>query len=274
MSAEIMPLGARLRQRREELGLSQAQAANQLDVARTAYRLWELDAARPAPDRWRLIAKWLGISMAAMLHAGELLEEQEVSDALEAARGAGLTSERWDELSGASEGDFFSQERVMIADQLRAGAISEVQATNLRRALGHVQRSAGGDTAEGWHPGRFVKRFPATRETPSLARAALATTALGIPSRVLADAMLVTSELVTNSVDHSGFDWLEVEIITGMERLRVEVSDPSTQTLRPRKDGGGGWGLAVIAELATRWGVERHSSGKTIWVEFDLVADE
>ncbi|HWC67533.1 MAG TPA: helix-turn-helix transcriptional regulator, partial [Acidimicrobiales bacterium] len=73
MSAEVIPLGARLRQRREELGLSQSQAARELEVARTAYRLWEMEAARPAPDRWRVVAKWLGISMTALLHAGELL---------------------------------------------------------------------------------------------------------------------------------------------------------------------------------------------------------
>ena len=57
MSAEIIPLGTRLRQRREQLGLTQTQAARELDVARTAYRLWEMEAARPSPDRWRVIAK-------------------------------------------------------------------------------------------------------------------------------------------------------------------------------------------------------------------------
>lgn len=53
---EIISLGRRLKQRRAELGLSQAQAARELDVARTAYRLWEMEAAKPAPDRWRLLA--------------------------------------------------------------------------------------------------------------------------------------------------------------------------------------------------------------------------
>ena len=56
-------LAARLRAHREERGISQSQAARELDVARTAYRLWEMEAARPAPDRWRLLARWLGVSM-------------------------------------------------------------------------------------------------------------------------------------------------------------------------------------------------------------------
>ena len=76
MAGEVIPLGTRLRTRREELGLTQAQAARELDVARTAYRLWELEAARPSPDRWRTIAKWLGMSVTAMLLAGELIDQQ------------------------------------------------------------------------------------------------------------------------------------------------------------------------------------------------------
>jgi transcriptional regulator with XRE-family HTH domain len=76
MAADVIPLGTRLRQRREELGLTQTQAARQLDVARTAYRLWEMEAARPAPDRWRAIASWLGISLTALLLACEMLSQE------------------------------------------------------------------------------------------------------------------------------------------------------------------------------------------------------
>src|SRR5215475_11945474 len=132
MAAEVIPLGARLRQRREELGMSQAQAARELDVARTAYRLWEMEAARPAPDRWRVIAKWLGISMTGLLLAGELLDEQEAIDAERTAFAAGLTSKSWDEESAATEGDYFSQERAMITEQAVTGRISELDAEGLR----------------------------------------------------------------------------------------------------------------------------------------------
>jgi anti-sigma regulatory factor (Ser/Thr protein kinase)/DNA-binding XRE family transcriptional regulator len=45
----VVSIADRLKQRREELGISQSQAARELDVARTAYRLWEMEAARPAP---------------------------------------------------------------------------------------------------------------------------------------------------------------------------------------------------------------------------------
>jgi transcriptional regulator with XRE-family HTH domain/anti-sigma regulatory factor (Ser/Thr protein kinase) len=272
VTAEVIPLGSRLRQRREELGLSQAQAARQLDVARTAYRLWELEAARPAPDRWRVIAKWLGISMTAMLLAEELVDEQEAVDARAAAVGGGLSDVEWDAQSGASEGDYFSQERAMIADQARVGHISAEQATELLRVLSRIQVATSTDTVSTWHPGQFRKRFPNDNLAPALARAALATTAIGIPVDAFENAVLLTSELVTNSVKHSGSTWVELAINLDTEVLRIEVSDQNGRSsLRPRTpDVDGGWGLALIGELATRWGVERHRDSKTFWIEFDL----
>jgi transcriptional regulator with XRE-family HTH domain/anti-sigma regulatory factor (Ser/Thr protein kinase) len=272
MSAEVIPLGARLRRRREELGLTQAQAARELAVARTAYRLWELEAARPAPDRWRVIAKWLGISMTALLLAGELLDAQEADDAEQTAFAAGLTSDRWDAQSAASAGDYFSQERAMIADQALAGTISAMQAKGLRDVLTRIQDATLSEYNRPWHPGRFVKRLPSTELAPSFARAAFVATAVGIPADVFDDAALLTSELVTNSVTHAESEWIELDIMLAADRLRVEVADESREPIRPRTPSiDGGWGLTLVGQLATRWGVERLPSGKKIWVEFDLV---
>ena len=271
VAGEVIPLGNRLRQRREELGLTQAQAARQLEVARTAYRLWEMEAAKPAPDRWRNIARWLGISMTAMLLAEELIDQQEAVDAHRAALGAGLTDLDWDTQTNASGGDYFSQERAMIADQSRSGSITRAEATRLRPVLSPAQGAALSDTPSAWHPGEFRKRFPNDLHAPGLARSALATTVIGIPVDAFDSAALLTSELVTNSVKHSGSDWIEVAITLATDVLRIEVSDQGKQTIRPRTpDLDGGWGLTLVGELATRWGVDRHRIGKTIWVEFDL----
>ena len=271
VAGEVIPLGNRLRQRREELGLSQAQAARQLDVARTAYRLWEMEAAKPAPDRWRSIARWLGISMTAMLLAEELIDQQGASDANQAAVGAGMSELDWDTGSDASPGDYFSQERAMISDQARSGGISQAEAAKLGRILSRVQRATARAAATAWHPGEFRKRFSNDSLAPALARSALAATAIGISIDAFDAAALLVSELVTNSVKHSGSDWVEVAITLGPDILRVEVSDQSAQTIRPRTpDIDGGWGFTLIGELATRWGAERHSIGKTIWVELDL----
>lgn len=274
MTAEVIPLGNRLKQRREELGLSQAQAAKQLDVARTAYRLWEMEAAKPAPDRWRAIAKWLGISMTAMLLAEELIDQQEAIDSSRAVAGTGLSDLEWDLGSNASPGDYFSQERLMIADQVRSGNISQAEATKLGLMLSRVQRETLQETTQ-WHPGEFRKRFSNDSLAPALARSALATTVIGIPGDAFDAAALLVSELVTNSVKHTDADWVEVGIFLGFETVRIEVSDPSNQTIRPRTpDVDGGWGLALVGELASRWGVERHNAGKTIWVELDLTGAE
>jgi anti-sigma regulatory factor (Ser/Thr protein kinase)/transcriptional regulator with XRE-family HTH domain len=271
MAGEVIPLGARLKQRRQELGLSQAQAARELAVARTAYRLWEMEAARPAPDRWRVIAKWLGMSKTALLLAGEMIDEREAHDADQAAGAAGLGGARWDALSETSLGDYFSQERAMIADQAFAGSITARQAATMRDVLTRLQDATMTDATHGWHPGRFVKRFPSTIDAPALARAALVATAVGIPAQAFEDAQLMTSELVTNSVTHSESEWIEVEILLIADRLRIHVSDEGDDTIRPRTPTAeGGWGYALMSELATRWGVERHTVGKTIWIEFDL----
>jgi transcriptional regulator with XRE-family HTH domain/anti-sigma regulatory factor (Ser/Thr protein kinase) len=271
MSAEIIPLGTRLRQRREELGLSQAQAARELEVARTAYRLWEMEAARPAPDRWRVIAKWLGMSVTALLLAGELLDEQEAMDAERTVLAAGLTSEGWDQESDTAGGDFFSQERAMIADQASAGKISSLRASHLRELLARVQDATMTRPPGGWHPGRFVKRLPSTDLAPCLARAAFVATAVGIPTDVFANAELLTSELVTNSVRHADSEWIEIDIMLTTDRLRIDVCDQSDATIRPRTPSmDGGWGLALMGEIADRWGVERLNPGKKIWIEFDL----
>jgi transcriptional regulator with XRE-family HTH domain/anti-sigma regulatory factor (Ser/Thr protein kinase) len=271
VAAEVIPLGSRLRQRREELGISQAQAAKQLDVARTAYRLWEMEAAKPAPDRWRNIARWLGVSMTALLLAEELIDQDEADDVHRIAAAAGMTELEWDESSAGSEGDYFAQGRAMIADQARIGAISPPAAGRLRTILARVQDEMSDESASAWHPGQFHKRFPSDSFAPSLARAALAATSIGIPGGVFEDAALLTSELVTNSVRHSGSPWVEVTFDLSAEMLRIEVSDQSRQTVQPRTpDADGGWGLRLVGELATRWGVERHERGKTIWVELDL----
>jgi serine/threonine-protein kinase RsbW len=274
VAAEVIPLGARLRQRREELGLSQAQAARELDVARTAYRLWEMEAARPAPDRWRVIAKWLGMSMTALLFAGELLDEQEAFEAERKAFAAGLTSKGWDDRSEASPGDYLSQQRAMIADQAVIGHISASQAKSLREVLTRIQDATLTDALHGWHPGRFVKRLPSNELAPSFARAAFVATAVGIPTEVFDNGGLLTSELVTNSVKHSDSEWIEVDITLTTDSLRIEVADQSRATIRPRTpDLDGGWGLTLVGELATRWGVERLDAGKKMWVEFDLNQD-
>jgi transcriptional regulator with XRE-family HTH domain len=70
-------LSQRLKTARHDRGLSQAQAARELDVARSAYRLWEMDAALPEPRRWQPVATWLGVTVTALLLAEGLISDDE-----------------------------------------------------------------------------------------------------------------------------------------------------------------------------------------------------
>jgi transcriptional regulator with XRE-family HTH domain len=126
-------LGDRLKARRQQLGISQSQAARELDVARTAYRLWELEAARPAPDRWRLVARWLGISLTTLLLAEGLISEEEGRLSDEAgARYREATGETPDTAAEREEGDFFHQAETMIDQGLEKGILTAAEAGQFR----------------------------------------------------------------------------------------------------------------------------------------------
>lgn len=62
-----MTLAQRLKTVREERGLNLTHAAQGLEVARTAYRLWEKDAAAPSPEHWKKIAVWCDVPLATIL---------------------------------------------------------------------------------------------------------------------------------------------------------------------------------------------------------------
>lgn len=94
--------------------------------------------------------------------------------------------------------------------------------------------------------------------------------------RIVGDAVLVASELVSNAVLHSGCgrsDRLTVHVAVGRERLLISVLDPgrSCGAARPRPsaDHLGGLGLGLVAQLATRWGSDR-TDGHRVWAELAL----
>ena len=136
-----LTLAQRLKAHREELGISQSQAARELDVARTAYRLWELEAARPAPDRWRLVARWLGVSMTTLLLAEGLISEDEGrhSDSA-AARFQAMTGETPDAVAEREPGDFFLQAQSMIDQSLERGIIKADEAGAFREMFSRIEQ--------------------------------------------------------------------------------------------------------------------------------------
>ena len=88
------------------------------------------------------------------------------------------------------------------------------------------------------------------------------------------DAVLLTSELVTNAVVHARSPCrLRLARLCDPDRLRVEVEDESPDQPRrgrPRPDEPHGRGLFLIDAIAHDWGVRRRAGGKVVWFELRL----
>lgn len=110
----------------------------------------------------------------------------------------------------------------------------------------------------------------------------------GVPMPLRRTVMLLTSEVLTNAVDH-GQAPFTTTVEVDMQRLRVGVRDSSTaqpELRDPTVTDFGGRGVQFLERLAARWGVDRHGeqpatrdrarqrgsrrTGKTVWFELDL----
>jgi two-component sensor histidine kinase len=91
----------------------------------------------------------------------------------------------------------------------------------------------------------------------------------------LADAPLIVSELVTNSLLHASLpDGATVRICARLAEgvLRLEVEDRGAGGAgrrQPDLDRGGGFGLNIVDALAERWGISRKG-GTLVWVELAM----
>ena len=117
-------------------------------------------------------------------------------------------------------------------------------------------------------------RLPCNELAPTAVRAKMRSIP-GLGS-ALGDAMLVTSELVTNAVRHSlcaEDDFLSVRILRD-GGLRISVLDPGgsgkAAQIAHRPTELGGLGLKVVEKLATTWGTERRNDGYRVWAELPL----
>lgn len=95
---------------------------------------------------------------------------------------------------------------------------------------------------------------------------------------VVDDAVVLTSELVTNAVVHAGTA-ADVLCLRSEDAVRIEVSDRYPEREIPLQqssvnmgspDREGGRGLQLCAALASRWGVEYTSTHKQVWFQLDL----
>ncbi|MFJ9947347.1 ATP-binding protein [Kitasatospora sp. NPDC091207] len=93
----------------------------------------------------------------------------------------------------------------------------------------------------------------------------------GVPE--LADtAELLSSELVTNALLHTGQGAVFDAVLTADLRLRIEVHDGVTRLPGRRRDpdaeyATSGRGLMLVEALADSWGVQLRGDGKVTWFE-------
>ena len=113
---------------------------------------------------------------------------------------------------------------------------------------------------------------------PEVARAVLVSTLRDrVPASVLDDAQLVASELITNSVLHSGTSpdaALLIRVRLSSALLCLEVEDRGRDaTIAPHPpdlERGGGFGLNIVDSLSEDWGVERTAGGTRVWAQLAL----
>ena len=115
---------------------------------------------------------------------------------------------------------------------------------------------------------RAEVELPVSREAPALAREFLrGSTCAEHHSEVVDDAVLLVSELVTNSVLHGGPP-VVVAVDCDEATLQVRVRDGSPSLPAPRDAASGdenGRGLALVAEMSADWGVDTEEDGKHVW---------
>lgn len=99
-------------------------------------------------------------------------------------------------------------------------------------------------------------------------------------SDIVDDAVVLTSELVTNAVVHAGTA-ADVLCLRSDDGARIEVADHYPEREIPLQgaaitmsspDREGGRGLQLCAALASRWGVDYTPTQKLVWFQLDLPA--
>jgi DNA-binding NarL/FixJ family response regulator len=87
--------------------------------------------------------------------------------------------------------------------------------------------------------------------------------------QLLDDALMISSELVTNAVTHAESS-CRIRLSVNVARLRIDVLDAGTGTPEPRALSDTeehGRGLHIVDAVTSAWGLEDVPEGKLVWAE-------
>lgn len=109
-----------------------------------------------------------------------------------------------------------------------------------------------------------------TRAGVAFCRTTLARWIPGLPDEIVGNAALVTAELVANAARHAGGPrHLVLEMPAG-DTVWICVTDASPDPPLPKPpstEGLGGYGLAIVERLTTRWDSLATDNGKAVWAD-------
>lgn len=119
---------------------------------------------------------------------------------------------------------------------------------------------------------RLELRLARERLAPCRARRAIEGVLDGVPAPLLADVLLLTSELVANSVRHGAGEQIRLRAVLHTDRVLVEVWDggsgfSAVAPRLPEPTQHGGRGLYLVDMVATSWGIHRVDDAAWVWFE-------
>jgi anti-sigma regulatory factor (Ser/Thr protein kinase) len=131
-------------------------------------------------------------------------------------------------------------------------------------AMGPIQTSGGSDG--------FRLQIGGGASAAGRARRELARLRADLDPPLLESVRLLVTELVTNSVRHAGAGSVELSVLVGTERVRVEIANPGSPFEPAVRDGetrpDAGWGLFLVDRLSDAWGVVDEKAGsQRVWFE-------
>jgi two-component sensor histidine kinase len=117
------------------------------------------------------------------------------------------------------------------------------------------------------------RSFPAEASSVKEARRFIAAALTDVDPHIVEIAMVILSELATNSVRHA-MTTFQITVDRSPELLRVEVADGSRHQpviRHPDPQQPTGRGLQIVDTLAAEWGVTDISTGgKAVWFSLAL----